>query len=299
MKVAVLASKGSWYLKDLQRAAGGSHEIVGVEHHRLATTISGPSPSFSAAECRLDDFDAVLVRTMEAGSLEQVVFRMDVLARLEAAGKVVVNAPRAIEAAVDKYLATAKCHQAGLQVPATIVCQNCEEALEAFSTLGEDVVVKPLFGGEGRGLFRVTDPDCAWRACKTLERLKATIYLQQFIPHKGHDIRLFVVGSRILAMRRSNPSDWRSNVSRGATTESVELTDALVDIARRASAAVQAEVAGVDVLPGVDGKLYLLEVNAVPGWQALARTLDIDVAKLVLDHVESLVARRNGRSIRC
>ena len=84
-------------------------------------------------------------------------------------------------------------------------------------------------------------------------------------------------------MRRIHPTDWRTNVSRGATTEPLEVTPQLAEIARRSAAAVGAPLAGVDVLPARDGGLYVLEVNAVPGWRALAPTVGVDVAQLVLD----------------
>jgi glutathione synthase/RimK-type ligase-like ATP-grasp enzyme len=90
-------------------------------------------------------------------------------------------------------------------------------------------------------------------------------------------------------MRRRNPLDWRTNVSRGATPEPAELTAELAELAYCAAAAVDAPVAGVDLLPGRDGRLYAIEVNAVPGWQALSRTLGVDIARAVLDY---LAARR-------
>ena len=55
-------------------------------------------------------------------------------------------------------------------------------------------------------------------------------------------------------------------------------------------ASVGALVAGVDILPGRDGKYYLLEVNGVPGWKALAHSLDVDVARLMLDLLAGQVA---------
>ncbi|HEX3727657.1 MAG TPA: hypothetical protein VHV08_15490, partial [Pirellulales bacterium] len=100
-----------------------------------------------------------------------------------------------------------------------------------------------------------------------------------------------VVGRRMWAIRRRNPADWRTNVSRGAQAEAVELTAEMAELARRAAEAIGAPVAGVDLLPGRDGQLYTIEVNAVPGWQALSRTLHVDVARAVLDFVKSSVTR--------
>jgi ribosomal protein S6--L-glutamate ligase len=39
----------------------------------------------------------------------------------------------------------------------------------AFAELGGDVVLKPLFGAEGRGMCRVTDAETAWRTFRVLE----------------------------------------------------------------------------------------------------------------------------------
>jgi ribosomal protein S6--L-glutamate ligase len=164
MRIGVLCSPDSWYLQDLQRAAGAAHQLVCLGFHRLAAAWGeGPHWRLFAGEHDLTTFDAVLIRTMPPGSLEQVILRMDVLGRLEAAGVLVVNPPRAVEIAVDKYLASARLQAAGLPTPRTLVCQTVTDALEAFVALGGNVVVKPLFGGEGRGILRVEDRDLASR----------------------------------------------------------------------------------------------------------------------------------------
>src|SRR5206468_194859 len=111
---------------------------------------AGSRHGASAEPVELSRVDCVLVRTMPAGSLEQVVFRMDVLHRLESRGIRVLNPPRALEAAVDKYLACCRLEAAGLPVPPTMACENADAAVEAYEKLGSDVVVKPLFGSEGK-----------------------------------------------------------------------------------------------------------------------------------------------------
>ena len=283
MKIAVLGSRANWHLNDLRRAADRMHEIQPASYQELHSHVAEQAIHVASREHVLAEFDAVLVRTMPPGSLEQVVFRMDALAQLEAAGVCVLNAPRAIEVAVDKYLALARLQQAGLLVPETIACQTADQALEAFGKLGGDVVAKPLFGGEGRGITRTSDTAIALRAFKALEQVGSVIYLQRYMQHEGCDLRLLVVGEKILGMRRRNPHDWRTNISRGAVAEPLEVTSELAELALRAAKAVGAEIAGVDLLPAADGRLYALEVNAVPGWRALADATGVDVGKLILD----------------
>jgi len=303
MRLAILGSETSWYTQDLLRAAGGRHQVIPVSFRRLAaivgptggtvtSLVAGSLATASSAPVDLTSLDAVLVRIMPPGTLEQVVFRMDVLAQLENAGVAVVNPPRAVEVAVDKFLATAKLHAAGLLTPRTVACQTADEALAHFATLRGDVVLKPLFGSEGRGITRLTDEALAERACKMLEQFGAVIYLQEFVPHEGFDLRLFVVGDRVLGMRRRNPLDWRTNISRGATAEPFTPDALMVDLALRAAAAVGAPLAGVDILPGKDGQFYVIEVNAAPGWKALAACTGVDIASWVLDHIAMTVAAR-------
>lgn len=311
MRLAVLGSPQSWYLRDLIRAAGTRHTVHSAAFSRVSATAGFAAGTSSLGErissisiCDpqkpglasrneesrivLNEWDAILVRTMPPGSLEQVVFRMDALQRLEASGKLVVNPPRAIEVAVDKYLALVRMQEADLLVPRTIVCQTADEGMAAFEEL-KDIVVKPLFGAEGRGITRIQDEALAYRAFTMLERLGAVLYVQEFVPHHGYDLRLFVLGSEVLGMKRMSSTDWRTNVSRGASTLPIEITSALREQALIAAGSTGAVIAGVDLLPGVDGKLYAIEVNAVPGWKALARTLNVDIAQRVLSHLEQML----------
>jgi RimK family alpha-L-glutamate ligase len=289
MHLAILANSDSWYLQDLRRAAEGRHEIAAAGFRDLASSIDGNGLQVKAGKVDLAAADVVLVRTMPAGSLEQVVFRMDALARLEAAGVLIINPPKAIETAVDKYLALARMAAAGLRVPRTFVCQTPEDAMAAFDSLGGDIVVKPIFGSEGRGIARLQDESLAGRAFRMLAQLGGVLYVQEFVPHDGFDIRVLIIGERMFAIRRRSTHDWRTNVSRGAIAEPIELTAELAEFARRAADAVGALVAGIDLLPGCDGQLYAIEVNAVPGWKAVAAALDVDVARVLLEFVERTV----------
>lgn len=273
MRIAILSGGTGWQVQDLLRAAGElGHRAEAVNFRSLAAGVEcEPAP--------LGDFDAALVRTVPAGSLEQVVFRMDVLHAAVARGLRVLNPPRAVETCVDKYLTNVRLAASGLPTPPTHVAQRADDAFEAFDRLGGDVVLKPVFGAEGRGMQRVSDRELAWRTFRVLEQTGQLIYQQRFIRHPGHDLRVFVIGGKVrAAMRRSSSTDWRTNVAQGGTTERVELSDTAMSLAIRAADAVGCPIAGVDLLPGPQGELYVIEVNAVPGWKALAPTCAIDIA---------------------
>ena len=279
MRFAILSGGTGWHVQDLIRAAHAEG------HDAEALDFRATSGSVNVVDTSWDRFDAVIVRTMPVGSLEQVVFRMDQLHVLHAGGMPVLNPPRAVEICVDKYLTSATLQRAGLPTPRTVVCQRSDAALDAFATLGGDVVVKPLFGAEGRGMIRVTDGEVAWRTFRAIEQTGGVVYLQEFIPHPGWDVRAFVLGGRVLAaMRRASADDWRTNASRGATVSPMTLDDVGKSLALAAADAVSAVVAGVDLLPLPGGGWTVLEVNGVPGWQSLTTACEIDVARAIIRH---------------
>ncbi len=272
MRIAILSRGDGWHVQDLIRATSArGHVAEAVDFRRI---------SASAHTRPLSGYDALLVRTMPAGSLEQVVFRMDVL---HGAGVPVLNPPRAVETCVDKFLTSARLAAAGLPTPVTIACQQVDEAMAAFNELGGDVVVKPLFGAEGRGMVRVADRELAWRTFHAIEQTRGVIYLQRFVKHPGWDIRVFVLNGKVLAaMKRTNPYDWRANVAQGGKAERYELGRIEGELAEKAAVATGAIVTGVDLLLDERKDWQVIEVNAVPGWRALGPVCGIDVGDLVV-----------------
>ena len=231
--------------------------------------------------------DIVLARIIPNGSLEQIIYRVDALHWLEDVGVRVINSPRTIERTVDKFYTSALLHEAGLTTPETIVCERLDDAMAAYRHL-RDVIVKPLFGSMGLGLVRVSDEDTAWRVLRAIEQVRGIFYLQRYIDHDGRDIRAFVIGGKVFgAIERSSPT-WRTNVSRGGAAKPLTLTAEQTDMALRAAAAVDSGYAGVDLLPGNDGKLYALEVNGIPGWRGLHDATGLDVAGGIVDYALSV-----------
>lgn len=274
---------------DLQVGIGNPAAVAAAPLFRLAS----PAAKINAPEEIVDlnsaDVNSLIVRSMPIGSLEQVIFRMDCLQAWESRGIRVINPAKSLEIAIDKWLCLHRLSAAGVEVPPTICCQSRSAAMDAFEVLGGDVLVKPLFGGEGRGILRANDRDMAWRIFGTLQQLGQVLYVQQFIQHFGYDIRVLFVGDRIYAARRVAPAGhWRTNISQGSVAEPHVLTDQEFDAAQRARSAVGGSLLGIDLLPARDGRLFVLEVNAVPGWKGISTALGIDVAKQVLDLCQSV-----------
>ena len=238
----------------------------------------------------IDAADLVVVRGMPGGGLEEVVFRMDLLGRLAARGTPVVNSPRGLEIAIDKYLSLARMAAAGLSVPRTMVAQSPDAIRAAWHALGRDCVAKPIFGSRGRGIARITDEaalETLIDAVTAAPPAGSVAYLQEFLPHDGWDVRILLVGKDAFAMRRfAVDGEWRTNVSLGGRPEAFSPPADWVELARAAARAVETEIAGVDLLPARDGRVVVLEVNAVPGWQGLEAATGIPVADTIVRHLE-------------
>jgi RimK family alpha-L-glutamate ligase len=228
--------------------------------------------------------DAVIVRGIPRGSLEQVIFRVDVLHALVERGVPCINNPRAIERTIDKFLASALLARAGVPTPRTIASERVDDALEAFEELGGDVIVKPLFGSMGAGMTRVDDRDVAYRVFHALELERAVYYLQEALP-VDRDLRAFVVGGRVLAAVERVSSGWRANLARGAHARAAELSVEQERLCVKAAGALGVDYAGVDLLGD-----YVLELNGIPGWHGLQDTTGADVAAALVAHVESAVS---------
>jgi len=301
-RIGILGQSSGWHANRLVEAARErGHEAVAVDYQSLvgsfglwptknespAKTNSSKrhSQSLRASDIELLDFDRMIVRSVPAGSLEQVIFRVDALHRLEASGVRVLNPARAIESCVDKYLASARLHEAGLSIPRTIVCESAEDAMTAFERLGPRVILKPLFGAEGRGILLIDDKELAYRAARSLEQLRSVFFMQEYVPNPGYDLRVFLLGSKVVAsMRRwTAPGEFRANVTQGGRAEPIELSREQVEIAIEAARATGAPMAGVDLLMADNGGIVVIEVNSSPGFRALERVTGVDVAGAVIE----------------
>jgi RimK family alpha-L-glutamate ligase len=288
---------GGWHAAGLEQALaarGHRAQVLPVDALLAQLGALGP-PRMRAGGVVLDELDAVVVRIIPRGSLEQIVFRMDALHRLESLGVLVLNPPAALERTVDKFYTSFLLEDAGLPTPRTLVAESESDARAAFRDLGGDVIVKPLFGANGRGMVRVSDEEIAFRVFRALERERAVFYLQETVPHDGRDLRVFVVGDRVVAAAWRCADGWRTNVARGGRAVAAELPSAWAELGVRAARAVGAGYAGVDLLPARDGRLLVLEVNGIPGWKGVQQATGVDVPAAVVRHLEDLVARGGAR----
>jgi RimK family alpha-L-glutamate ligase len=297
MRVAIMTDEIGWHTRQLQaalRSRGALGRCVDLADCRVDTTQSWHGLLIPGFGRELPD--AALVRGIAGGSFEQVTKRLSVLHALRERGVPVYNDARAIERSVDKAMTSLLLHAAGIATPPTWATESAAQARQLAlreAAAGHALVLKPLFGSQGKGLQLIGRVDGAFKALPDLQAgYGGLAYLQRFVPpvaRPGHDWRVLVVGGCAIAAMRRVSEHWVHNVAQGACCVAAVLTPALTRPAEQAAAALQMDYAGIDLMPTVDGA-QVIEVNGVAAWQGLQRvTRGFNIARVIVD---DLIDRR-------
>jgi RimK family alpha-L-glutamate ligase len=287
LKIGIVGSdREEWHIKRLLKKLkkqGAEAYLLPITRFKANITTK---PHVSVRGHPIDDYDALIVRRVPGGTAEQVFYRMDTLHRLEEAGVMVVNPSRSIEKAVDKFYTSALLDEAGIKTPRTIVTESFSEAMKCFDELGGDIVVKPLFGSLGMGITRISSGDIAYRVFRALEMTKSVYYIQEFIPHGGEDIRVFIIGDEVVASMKRVSENWKTNISIGGKAQPFEPSEEIKNIALKASRKLGLEYTGVDVMVSGDDT-YVVELNSTPGWEGLQSVTETNITSRLVEYVIS------------
>ena len=237
--------------------------------------------------------DAVHVRTLSAGSFEATTKRLGVLHALTKLGVVVWNDARAIERCVDKSMTSFLLGQAGVPTPPTWTMESAEAARELVEREAPRgaLVLKPLFGAQGKGLRLIRRPE----DLPAPEEIAGVYYLQRFQSNGAQDFtdyRLFVLRGRVIAAMMRRASTWITNIKQGGQPLGVAPDPKMERLAVAAAEAVGAAIAGVDVLVTADSGPTVLEVNSMPAWSGVQKVSNRNIAEAIALALMDELARR-------
>jgi len=277
----------SWHSKQLEKATiKNNAEPLLFRFSEITAKIEEKTKIYVRNLDVAKEIPAIIVRPIGRGSLEEIIFRLDVLHTLERLGTLIINPPKAIEISVDKYYSLTLLKMHGIPVPKTVATESLEEAIKAFNELGGDVVTKPLFGSRGIGSTRISDPEVATRIFRALSYHHNVLYLQKYIEHGFADIRAFVVGDRVIASMKRMAQTWKTNISLGARPKPTKLSGELEDLAVKSAKTIGCKIAGVDIIESEKGPL-IVEINSQPGWKGLQTVTRINIADEIVKYVIS------------
>jgi ribosomal protein S6--L-glutamate ligase len=270
------------------------HKVRVADPLDFVPVMSRHAPTLYYKDRPVDDVDLVIPRI----GASMTNYGLAVVRQLDMMGIPVLNNAVAIARSRDKLRAMQLLTLKDIDVPVTVCAKHPAELDVALDLVGgPPVIVKLLQGTQGVGVMIAETKEAAKALLQTLWGMDQDLILQQYIGEsKGKDLRVIVVGGRVVAaMRRSaKKGEFRANLHRGGKGRKVRLSEEAERVAILATKIMALEIAGVDLLESKDGP-KVLEVNSSPGLEGIEKVTGVDVADAIIAHAESYAKRRRGK----
>lgn len=290
MRIIILSRSAELYStrRIYNAARKRNHFVRIIDHMHCDLVVQNGGNEIYYNGQSLNGYDAIIPRIGHTAT----TYGSAVIRQFESMGVVSTLDCEPLLRARDKLSCLQLLSSHGVKIPKTIYANNqffLEEMTNKIANFPK--VIKLLSGTHGLGVIKVDDRRTMESIMEAFIELKQKALVQEFIKESsGSDIRAFVVDGQVVASmkRQAQAGEFRSNLHRGATAESVQLTEEETSTALRSVEIMGLHVAGVDMLRSNDGPL-VLEVNASPGLEGIETTTKVDVAGHIIDYIEKKV----------
>jgi [lysine-biosynthesis-protein LysW]---L-2-aminoadipate ligase len=218
-------------------------------------------------------------------------------ASLEYLGFKVINRFEVGQTCGNKLITSIKLAENKIPSPKTQFAFSAESGLESIKNNGFPLVLKPIVGSWGRGIFPLRDLETASMIIEMREEddspLSRIYYIQEMVDRPPRDIRCIVVGDQAVTAiyRYSSQSEWRTNVARGGKVELAPITKEIEDLALRAAKAVGGGILGVDMMEDKHHGLVVHEVNNTVEFRGAASVSNVDIPSEMIDYAVKLARK--------
>jgi len=286
MNIAILSRGEQLYSTQSLIKAGEAHDhaMEVLDPDYFSSSIEDNKVILRYHDEIVDDIDAVIPRVGASNTF----YGSSLVRQFESANVFCAVSADAILRSRDKWLSFQIMAKAGVPVPNTLLGTGFDPQQNLKSFKSEKVIIKVLEGTHGNGVILTESYQNALSTIEALHTSKVKFILQEFIEESdGADVRVIIVdGVVIAAMRRQCKSgDFRSNLHRGGTSETVQLSREEEKAALDAAKALKLGICGVDILQSNRGPL-ILEVNSTPGLEGIEKTTGINIARSIIGFVE-------------
>ena len=297
MHLLILSRKASLYStrRLIATARDRGHIVTVVDPLEFSLVVARGEPSLYLRGEPVSGFDVVIPRI----GASITTYGLAVVRQFDMMGIAVLNHAVAIARSRDKLRAMQLLTKRDLDIPTT-VCTKSTAYLDAALRLvdGPPAVVKLHQGTQGIGVMLAETRQSVEATLEAFWTLGQDIILQEFVAEsRGRDIRAIVVGKRVVAAmrRKAKKGEFRSNLHRGGEPEGiVDLDDRYARAAVDAARVMALEVCGVDMLETRRGP-RILEINSSPGLEGIEKATGADVATAIVRHAERFAAKRRKR----
>lgn len=244
---------------------GRPHVIIRNIKPKIKVLITRPSFSYAQS-----DTHATLIRQFELLGIKTI------------------NNYNGIIDAKNKIRMLQKLSRGRIPMPKSYVVHSAEFLNEMVDDIGNYPVILKNVGGSGGIGVAIAESK---RALKSILEMMiegegtGPLIVQEYIREaRGKDIRVFIVGGKIIgAMERivSEKGEFRSNFSIGGKVRITELSTEEKRLAKRATKAMELDIAGVDIVRTYNGP-KVLEVNSNPGLKGITQATGRDIAGAII-----------------
>jgi [lysine-biosynthesis-protein LysW]--L-2-aminoadipate ligase len=216
---------------------------------------------------------------------------------IEFLGFSVINKFKVGETCGNKLLTSLTLARHKVPTPKTHFAYSAGAAMEVINRTGFPVVLKPVVGSWGRGVYPLRDEEVANMIIEMREEndnpLGRIYYIQEMVERPPRDLRCIVVGDEVIAAvyRYSAENEWRTNVARGGKAENAPITNELEEIALRAARAVGGGVLGVDLMEDKQRGLLVHEINNTVEFRGASNVSSTDIASAIIDYSIAVVKK--------
>ena len=294
VKIAIFADEKGWHTRELLRefkVRGLNSRCVDLANCFIETKKENSVLSIPGFLNDLPKF--AFVRGIASGTLEQITKRLAILHLLSTQGVKVVNKATAIERSVDKGVTSYLLKRNNIPTPNFWVGESsciAKKIILKSHSKGKSVVLKPILGSQGQGLFLFDKDNKEAISNLSDEMAKGGVfYLQEFVTSsekdQSYDFRVLVIKKKAIAAMKRTGSNWIHNRALGAKCEKVNLTKNLKRLSEKAAKVLDLDIAGVDLIPDMSTseEFQVLEVNAVPAWRGIQSISNFNITKKILD----------------
>lgn len=156
------------------------------------------------------------------------------------------------------------------------------------------VIVKVMESSKGLGVYKMNSRDEILDFFENSEHTAKDCMIQECVDFRG-DIRIFVVGNRVLGAMRREPQEgqWKGNVAQGAKASPYPLTEELEKMALDIVKLQNSEIIGVDVMLPKTGPV-IIETNRAPQFAGFESSTGVNVARAIVDYAISKHEAQNN-----
>jgi ribosomal protein S6--L-glutamate ligase len=298
VKLVILSRNKALYStrRLVEAAEQRGHEVRVIDYLRCYMNITSKKPKVMLAGKEIQA-DAIIPRigaryTFYGTAVVRQFEMMDVLS---------ANESQAITRSRDKLRSMQLLSRAGVGLPVTSFAHSTKDIKGLVEVVGgAPLIVKLLEGTQGVGVVLAETPSAAESVIGAFRQLDANILVQEFVKEaKGSDIRAFIVGGKVVAamMRTAAEGEFRSNLHQGGSAAVIKITPAERATAVQAAKVMGLGVAGVDMLRSKHGPV-VMEVNSSPGLEGIETSTGIDVAGVIIQHLEKQLGEKSDRASR-